>query len=336
MTLNLTANGAEQAVIKEYLEQNASDILAEKINNGVAVEQDGKTLINRKTLDGFMRYAAEEARRQAEKGASCACVQDAVVFGWAIHYFEEESIIGTLYNEDGTEYQKPKFAPKAAQKKASGNTVATSTPAPVVSKTASKSPQGQMTMFDFFDDDTDTAADATEKPVAVIKTEPEAVATTVVKPPEKPPVLPLYEKYLQHQEEHPNTIIAMKVGDFYEIFGDSAKLVAEQLNMTLTSRDVGLESRVPMVGYPYHKADDYISKIRVFSRLAVIEQDGSTEVHPKIVPITYQVDVSTGELIDDIPVADEPKQADNADPYADMDLMMKIYELLDCKIDIVR
>lgn len=110
--LNLTATTPPQRIIKEYLENNVSDILADKINNGVKIERDGKTLINKKTLDGFMNYATEEARKQAEKGARSACIESNVVFGWAVHYFEEDSIEGTLYNEDGTEYAKPKAAPK--------------------------------------------------------------------------------------------------------------------------------------------------------------------------------------------------------------------------------
>jgi len=111
--LNLTAKGTEQEIIKQYLEENASEILADKINNGVEVEKDGKTLINKKTLDGFMKFATNEAKKQAEKGATSACVRSDVVFGWAIHYFEEESIEGTLYNEDGTEYKPaPKVIPK--------------------------------------------------------------------------------------------------------------------------------------------------------------------------------------------------------------------------------
>ena len=61
-----------------------------------------------------MKYATDEARKQAEKGASSACIEDSVVFGWAVHYFEEDSIEGTLYNEDGTEYKKP--IPKKAKK----------------------------------------------------------------------------------------------------------------------------------------------------------------------------------------------------------------------------
>ena len=106
MKLNLEAKTKAQQLVKEYLENNASKMLAEKINNGVAIEKDGKMLTNKKTLDGFMKYATEEARKLAEKGANSACVEDEVVFGWAIHYFEEDDIEGTLYNADGTEYKR--------------------------------------------------------------------------------------------------------------------------------------------------------------------------------------------------------------------------------------
>ena len=88
ITLNLTAKGTEQELIKKYLEENASEMLAEKINNGVKVEKDGKTLINKKSLDGFMKYATDEAKKLAEKGASSACVRSDVVFGWSIRIDE--------------------------------------------------------------------------------------------------------------------------------------------------------------------------------------------------------------------------------------------------------
>ena len=106
MKLKLEAKTKAQQLVMEYLENNASATLAEKINSGAKIVKDGKTLINKKTLDGFMKYATEEARKLAEKGANSACVEDEVVFGWAIHYFEEDSIEGTLYSEDGTEYKK--------------------------------------------------------------------------------------------------------------------------------------------------------------------------------------------------------------------------------------
>ena len=105
MKLNLEAKNREQKRIKAFLEENASDTLTEKINNGVRIEKDGKILLNRKTLDGFMSYANDEAKKLAEKGAKAVCIDDDVVFGWAVHYFEENSIEGTLFNEDGSEYK---------------------------------------------------------------------------------------------------------------------------------------------------------------------------------------------------------------------------------------
>ena len=118
--LNLVANGIEQKKIKEYLENNVSEILADKINNGVKITKDNKTLINKKDLNGFWRFATEEAKKQAEKNSKGAYIDDAIVYGWAIHYFEEASIEGNLYNEDGTEFKvasKITTTPKAQPKK---------------------------------------------------------------------------------------------------------------------------------------------------------------------------------------------------------------------------
>ena len=116
MNLNLETKTKSDEIIKAYLEENASELLADKINNGVFIEKDGKRLLNRKSLSSFMKYACEEARKLAEKGANSACIKDDVVFGWAVHYFEEDSIIGKLYNEDGSEYHKPVSESKTTQK----------------------------------------------------------------------------------------------------------------------------------------------------------------------------------------------------------------------------
>ena len=114
--LNLQASNKQEEIIKDYLQNNVSEVLAEKINNGVKIIKDNKTLINKKTLAGFMKYACEEARKLAEKGTNCACIEDKVVFGWAIHYFEEDTIKGNLYNEDGTEYKVEKPITKPTTK----------------------------------------------------------------------------------------------------------------------------------------------------------------------------------------------------------------------------
>ena len=83
-------------------------MLAEKINHGVRIQKGEETVINKKTLGGFFSYADQEARKLAAKGASCACIEESVVYGWAIHYFEEDSIIGNLYNLDGSLYKEQK------------------------------------------------------------------------------------------------------------------------------------------------------------------------------------------------------------------------------------
>ena len=89
IALNLTANGMEQNLIKEFLQNNVNTVLADKINNGVKITKNNQTLTNKKTLDGFMKYAADKARKNASKGANFACLHHDTVFGWAMHYFEE-------------------------------------------------------------------------------------------------------------------------------------------------------------------------------------------------------------------------------------------------------
>ena len=132
------------------MEANASEILADKINNGVHIQKDGKTLLNKKTLDGFMKFACDEAKKQAEKGASCACIDDDVVYGWAVHYFEEDSVEGTLYGEDGAEYRHGK--------------VVRQSPAPSVSLPP-KEKAPQMSLFDMLD-----TGSASEEQKAVLTT----------------------------------------------------------------------------------------------------------------------------------------------------------------------
>lgn len=149
MKLNLETKTKEQELIKQYLEENVSETLASKINNGVKIVKDNKTLINKKDLNGFMNYANQEARKLAEKGSNCACIEDKVVYGWAIHYFEEDEIVGTLYNEDGTEY-------KVEIKK-------TTTPK-VESKPEPKKPEKQQaTLFDLMSFDTSQKQEKVEE-----------------------------------------------------------------------------------------------------------------------------------------------------------------------------
>ena len=61
--LNLIASNEAETRIKEYLQENASEILAEKINNGTKINKNDKVLINKKDLSGFMKFASSEARK---------------------------------------------------------------------------------------------------------------------------------------------------------------------------------------------------------------------------------------------------------------------------------
>ena len=342
MTLNLTATTAEEKVLKEYLEQTVIEVLADKINNGVPVEKDGKKLVSRKTLAGFMKYATEEARKQAAKGATTACLHSDIVFGWAIHYFEEDSILGTLYNEDGTEYKAPKPAPKVIPKQPSATSETTTAPAP-----KPKPKAGQMSMFDLFDESEMVAEtteetdeyneeeavsepyeEAPESPVEDEETEVEQVPTVEAKEPEEPVISPLWTRYQGYRDGHPDAIIVMRVGDFYEIFGESAEAASRPLDLTVVSRDFGLPERVPMIGFPYHRADAYIEKLRAFTDVVVVESETEKRLLPKYQPVEgFEVDTTTDEII-------EPEQA--PDPYADTELMYALYMLLDQNVEIVK
>ncbi len=72
---------------------------------------------------------------------------------------------------------------------------------------------------------------------------------------------PMMQQYLQIKEEHPGTIVFFRLGDFYEMFFEDAKLVSRELELTLTGRDCGLEERAPMCGVPHHSSETYIARL---------------------------------------------------------------------------
>ena len=328
MKLNLEAKTKEQQRIKAYLEENASDILAGKINNGVLIKKDGKILLNRKTLDGFMSFATEEARKQAEKGARYAMVEDAVVFGWAVHYFEEDSIEGTLFNEDGSEY---KAQPKPAAK------------APMVKAQPKPQPKPQMSMFDLMGEDLEGKPEE-EKPeddedAMPSDEEIQEIMAEIAEEEKKKQTStsPVYRKYLDVQDRYPQAIIAMRLGDFYEVFGKNAEVLANELPLTLTGRDCGLESRVPMVGFPYHTAEMYFGKILSNGHtLVVMENDDEV----RELPSAQGVDLETGEILSEEEMREfdgdieEPKDLDDdIDTSAfDKDALCKLDEMFGDKL----
>ena len=325
--LNLVANCVEHDALKEYLEENASVTLAEKINNGVIIEKDGKKLLNKKDLNGFMIYACNEAKKLAAKGATSACVKSDIVFGWAIHYFEEDSIEGKLYNEDGTEY-KP--VSKPIQR----------VPAPSI---PTKSPiqsnkPSQFTLFDLIekkeepkeeiiketDEIEEMEEDEEEEEINEMNVDMET-GEILPNEPAKQSTSPIYRRYLDLQSQYPDYVIAYRLGDFYEIFGDNAMRISNELELTLTGRDCGLPNRVPMIGFPYHASDAYFDKIT--NNHSIVIADGEDiKVLPmkEIKPI-----VETADDEDDI-----LEQELALMKFFDKEAMCILYELFDGKLNI--
>lgn len=96
--INLEANNAYEKAVLTYLQENASETLIEKINAGS------------KTLEQCFGYIREQAQKQQTNG--CAMIEDKVVYGWAIHFFEEDDI----KCESHPKASKPTSAPKQTAK----------------------------------------------------------------------------------------------------------------------------------------------------------------------------------------------------------------------------
>lgn len=286
MELNLTAQNKQEELVLKYLQDNASDVLANKINNGTPFEKDGHSLTNKKTLAGFMKYACDEATKLAEKGANSACIDDQTVYGWAIHFFEEDSIEGTLYTLDGAEY-------KPTVKRVESNAI----------KAKPEPKKQENVQFSFFDSLTEQEVKEHEKDNSSVDTDENEVIIqngndkqTLVA--SNTPNETFFEKYQALQQQNPAYVIAYRLGDFYEILGDKAVEISREIDLTLTSRDCGLQERVPLVGFPYHAAEIYFAKIAKTHDLLVVETDGSTRfISQKDCKKTTQIDYETGEIL---------------------------------------
>ena len=89
---------------------------------------------------------------------------------------------------------------------------------------------------------------------------------------------PMMKQYLEIKKDNPDSILFFRLGDFYEMFADDAKLASRELDLTLTSRDHGKhakpeEERVPMCGIPYHASEAYIARLIARGyKVAICEQ----------------------------------------------------------------
>lgn len=84
---------------------------------------------------------------------------------------------------------------------------------------------------------------------------------------------PMLQQYFRAKAEHPGTLMAMRVGDFYEFYGEDAETAAKALEITLTGREDGGNGRVPMAGVPYHSVEKYIARlVQQGHRVALCDQ----------------------------------------------------------------
>jgi len=85
---------------------------------------------------------------------------------------------------------------------------------------------------------------------------------------------PMMQQYMATKEQHPDEILFFRLGDFYEMFFDDARLVSKELGLTLTSRS-GNKDKAPMCGIPYHAAESYVNRLIAKGyKIAIAEQIG--------------------------------------------------------------
>ena len=90
-----------------------------------------------------------------------------------------------------------------------------------------------------------------------------------------PEITPMMQQYLDIKAQNPDSILFFRLGDFYEMFNEDAKLVSKELDLTLTTRDRNKppEERTPMCGVPYHSCDSYIARLIAKGyKVAICEQ----------------------------------------------------------------
>lgn len=116
---------------------------------------------------------------------------------------------------------------------------------------------------------------------------------------------PMMRQYLQTKQQYPDCILMYRLGDFYEMFFDDAKIASKELELVLTGKDCGLDERAPMCGVPYHAIDGYLAKlVKKGYRVAICEQleDPATAkgiVKRDVVRVVSAGTVTESECLDD-------------------------------------
>ncbi len=362
----------EEHIIAIHLKNVIPETVAHKLMNGVHIEQDGKQLINKKSIKLFLQYLCEKMYNAAKnnknktQNVKAVAKEGTAILDEAIKYFNDDKIIGELYDENGNLYKKAPELPKEIAK-------ATKTMA-VAQKKEPDKPQ-QFTLFSLleenkaqqsiaietprveqpkqeailFSDSSDDVEDDEENNECVESVDEETPCAFDVDretgeilspiPAEHAvPVQqcsPLYQKYLSFQGQNPQAVIAYRLGDFFEIFGDNAIKVSNRLELILTGRDFGLTERIPMVGFPYHASDTYFRKIAEFAPLIVVEDDTATPYvsEEKTAIKAPVIEENEPTVYENNEEADEFEEERALQQFFDKDALCALYELFDYNLD---
>ena len=109
----------------------------------------------------------------------------------------------------------------------------------------------------------------------------------------------MMKQYVRLKKRYSDCLLFFRLGDFYELFMDDAKIGAQVLNITLTGRDRGKDGRIPMAGVPYHSVDPYIAKlVKAGYKVAISEQLGDP-TQPGLVERDVVRVITPGTLVDE-------------------------------------
>ena len=362
----------EEHIIAIHLKNVIPETVAHKLMNGVHIEQDGKQLINKKSIKLFLQYLCEKMYNAAKnnknktQNVKAVAKEGTAILDEAIKYFNDDKIIGELYDESGKLYKKAPELPKEIAK-------ATKTMA-VAQKKEPDKPQ-QFTLFSLLEENnaqqplavetprveqptqeailfSDTPDDVEddeenneygepdedETPCAFdVDRETGEILSPILAEHSVPvqPYSPLYQKYLSFQGQYPQAVIAYRLGDFFEIFGDNAIKVSNRLELILTGRDFGRTERIPMVGFPYHASDTYFRKIAEFSPLIVVEDDTATPyvLEEKASIKTPAIKENEPTMYENNEETDDFEEERALQQFFDKDALCALYELFDYNLD---
>jgi DNA mismatch repair protein MutS len=111
----------------------------------------------------------------------------------------------------------------------------------------------------------------------------------------------MLRQYMQLKDERPEVVLLMRVGDFYEAYGEDAETIARELEITLTGREVaGMSDRMPMAGVPFHALDRYLARlVQKGFKVAICDQVEDPKLAKGLVKRRVTRVVTPGTLVED-------------------------------------